>query len=106
MLFDYFKRNALDIYRAFYALLFFLCVKNCVLFTGVAPHAIHLMHGLETWDMKIAAALNGTQPINDNEWIGLLNLMEEWMSGIDEAVQYVGSTQKEEDRIESKPHIR
>ncbi|XP_078323462.1 axonemal dynein light chain domain-containing protein 1-like isoform X4 [Crassostrea virginica] len=73
---------------------------------GVAPHAIHLMHGLETWDMKIAAALNGTQPINDNEWIGLLNLMEEWMSGIDEAVQYVGSTQKEEDRIESKPHIR
>nr|XP_022325517.1 axonemal dynein light chain domain-containing protein 1-like isoform X2 [Crassostrea virginica] len=72
---------------------------------GVAPHAIHLMHGLETWDMKIASALNGTQPINDNEWIGLLNLMEEWMSGIDEAVQYVGSTQKEEDRIESKPHI-
>lgn len=60
---------------------------------GVAPHAIHLMHGLETWDMKIAAALNGTQLINDNEWIGLLNLMEEWMTGIDEAVQYVGSTQ-------------
>ncbi|XP_078323460.1 axonemal dynein light chain domain-containing protein 1-like isoform X2 [Crassostrea virginica] len=76
------------------------------LYNWVAPHAIHLMHGLETWDMKIAAALNGTQPINDNEWIGLLNLMEEWMSGIDEAVQYVGSTQKEEDRIESKPHIR
>ncbi|XP_052721411.1 axonemal dynein light chain domain-containing protein 1-like isoform X4 [Crassostrea angulata] len=73
---------------------------------GVAPHAIHLMHGLETWDMKIAAALNGTQLINDNEWIGLLNLMEEWMTGIDEAVQYVGSTQKEEERIESKPHIR
>ncbi|XP_078323463.1 axonemal dynein light chain domain-containing protein 1-like isoform X5 [Crassostrea virginica] len=57
------------------------------LYNWVAPHAIHLMHGLETWDMKIAAALNGTQPINDNEWIGLLNLMEEWMSGIDEAVQ-------------------
>ncbi|XP_056012057.1 axonemal dynein light chain domain-containing protein 1-like isoform X3 [Ostrea edulis] len=73
---------------------------------GVAPHAIHLMHGLETWDMKIAAALNGTQPIGDNEWVSLLNLMEEWMGGIDDAVQYVGSTQKEEDRIESKPHTR
>ncbi|XP_062611821.1 axonemal dynein light chain domain-containing protein 1-like isoform X3 [Saccostrea cucullata] len=73
---------------------------------GVAPHAIHLMHGLETWDLKIAAALNGTQPINDNEWVSLLNLMEEWMGGIDDAVQYVGSTQKEEDRIESKPHTR
>nr|XP_034304358.1 LOW QUALITY PROTEIN: axonemal dynein light chain domain-containing protein 1 [Crassostrea gigas] len=73
---------------------------------GVAPHAIHLMHGLETWDMRLLPALNGTQLINDNEWIGLLNLMEEWMTGIDEAVQYVGSTQKEEERIESKPHIR
>lgn len=56
--------------------------------------------------MKIAAALNGTQPIGDNEWVSLLNLMEEWMGGIDDAVQYVGSTQKEEDRIESKPHTR
>ncbi|XP_061169866.1 axonemal dynein light chain domain-containing protein 1-like isoform X2 [Saccostrea echinata] len=76
------------------------------LYTWVAPHAIHLMHGLETWDLKIAASLNGTQPINDNEWVSLLNLMEEWMGGIDDAVQYVGSTQKEEDRIESKPHTR
>lgn len=83
-----------------------LLFKLNLLYLGVAPHAIHLMHGLETWDMKIAAALNGTQLINDNEWIGLLNLMEEWMTGIDEAVQYVGSTQKEEERIESKPHIR
>ena len=65
---------------------------------GVASRVIHLSNGLETWDMKVTSHLNGTMAINDNEWGSLVQLMEDWLVGIDEAVEYVGTTVKEEDR--------
>lgn len=64
------------------------------------------MNGMETWDMKITSSLNGTMPIHDNEWAGLLLTMEEWLAAIEEAIQYVGSTQREEERAEHRPHTR
>ncbi|KAK3088891.1 hypothetical protein FSP39_025040 [Pinctada imbricata] len=73
---------------------------------GVAPHAIRLMHGLESWELKLTSSLNGTFTINDNEWGALCQLMEEWMGCVDDAVQYVGSTQRDDDRTENKPHVR
>ncbi|KAL4218861.1 Axonemal dynein light chain domain-containing protein 1 [Mactra antiquata] len=73
---------------------------------GVATNVIHLMNGMETWDMKITSSLNGTMPIHDNEWAGLLLTMEEWLSSIEEAVEYVGSTQREDERAENRPHTR
>jgi hypothetical protein len=48
--------------------------------------------------MKVTSHLNGTMAINDNEWGSLVQLMEDWLVGIDEAVEYVGTTVKEEDR--------
>ena len=73
---------------------------------GVATNVIHLMNGMETWDMKITSSLNGTMPIHDNEWAGLLLTMEEWLAAIEEAIEYVGSTQREEERAEHRPHTR
>lgn len=64
----------------------------------MASRVIHLSNGLETWDMKVTSHLNGTMAINDNEWGSLVQLMEDWLVGIDEAVEYVGTTVKEEDR--------
>lgn len=73
---------------------------------GVATIVIHLMNGMETWDMKITSCVNGTMPIHDNEWAGLLLIMEEWLTAIEEATEYVGSTQREEERLENRPHTR
>ena len=73
---------------------------------GVATNVIHLMNGMETWDMKITSSLTGTMPIHDNEWAGLLLIMEEWLTSIEEAVEYVGGTQREDERIENRPHTR
>lgn len=53
---------------------------------GVASRVIHLANGLETWDMKLTSHLNGTLSINDNEWGSLVQMMEDWLVGIDEAV--------------------
>lgn len=72
----------------------------------MATNVIHLMNGMETWDMKITSSLNGTMPIHDNEWAGLLLTMEEWLTAIEEAVEYVGSTQREDERTENRPHTR
>jgi hypothetical protein len=44
--------------------------------------------------MKVTSHLNGTMAINDNEWGSLVQLMEDWLVGIDEAVEYVGTTVK------------
>lgn len=52
---------------------------------GVAPNAIHLLNALETWDMRVSSALNGTLPIHDNEWGALCQLMEEWLTAVDAA---------------------
>ncbi|XP_033732804.1 axonemal dynein light chain domain-containing protein 1-like isoform X2 [Pecten maximus] len=71
---------------------------------GVAPNAIHLLNALETWDMRVSSALNGTLPIHDNEWGALCQLMEEWLTAVDAASKYVGTTQSEEERDEGKPH--
>lgn len=71
---------------------------------GVASRVIHLANGLETWDMKLTSHLNGTLSINDNEWGSLVQMMEDWLVGIDEAVEYVGTTQKEEDREKGRLH--
>ncbi|XP_021363514.1 axonemal dynein light chain domain-containing protein 1-like isoform X7 [Mizuhopecten yessoensis] len=71
---------------------------------GVAPNAIHLLNALETWDMRVSSALNGTLPIHDNEWGALCQLMEEWLTAVDAASEYVGTTQSEEERDEGKPH--
>ncbi|XP_052789465.1 axonemal dynein light chain domain-containing protein 1-like isoform X3 [Mya arenaria] len=73
---------------------------------GVATNVIHLMNGMETWDMKITSCLNGTLPIHDTEWAGLLLTMEEWLAAIEEAVEYVGATQREDERMENRPHTR
>lgn len=73
---------------------------------GVAPNAIHLLNALETWDMRVSSALNGTLPIHDNEWGALCQLMEEWLTAVDAASKYVGTTQSEEERDEGKPHTR
>ncbi|XP_053380213.1 axonemal dynein light chain domain-containing protein 1-like [Mercenaria mercenaria] len=73
---------------------------------GVATNVIHLMNGMETWDMKITSSINGTMPIHDNEWAGLLLTMEEWLSSIEEAIEYVGSTQREDERVENRAHTR
>ncbi|XP_021363508.1 axonemal dynein light chain domain-containing protein 1-like isoform X2 [Mizuhopecten yessoensis] len=73
---------------------------------GVAPNAIHLLNALETWDMRVSSALNGTLPIHDNEWGALCQLMEEWLTAVDAASEYVGTTQSEEERDEGKPHTR
>ena len=72
----------------------------------MATNVIHLMNGMETWDMKLASGLNGTMPIHDMEWVGLCQLMEDWLASIKEAVEYVGSTQREESRAEGLPHTR
>ncbi|XP_060065790.1 axonemal dynein light chain domain-containing protein 1-like [Ylistrum balloti] len=81
--------------------------SGCVNFlAGVAPNAIHLLNALETWDMRVSSALNGTLPIHDNEWGALCQLMEEWLTAVDSAAEYVGTTQSEEDRDEGKPHTR
>ncbi|XP_052091533.1 axonemal dynein light chain domain-containing protein 1-like isoform X3 [Mytilus californianus] len=71
---------------------------------GVASRVIHLANGLETWDMKLTSHLNGTLSINDNEWGSLVQMMEDWLVGIDEAEEYVGTTQKEEDREKGRLH--
>ncbi|CAG2256169.1 unnamed protein product [Mytilus edulis] len=71
---------------------------------GVASRVIHLANGLETWDMKLTSHLNGALSINDNEWGSLVQMMEDWLVGIDEAVEYVGTTQKEEDREKGRLH--
>ncbi|KAL3870210.1 hypothetical protein ACJMK2_038289, partial [Sinanodonta woodiana] len=73
---------------------------------GVATLVIHLMNGLETWDMKITAGLNGTMAIHDTEWIGICQLMEDWLNAIQKAIEYVGTTQREDDRNEGRPHTR
>ena len=64
------------------------------------------MNGMETWDMKIASGLNGTMPIHDMEWAGLAQLMDDWLVSIKEAIEYVGSTQREESRADGIPHTR
>ena len=73
---------------------------------GVATNVIHLMNGMETWDMKITSSLNGTMPVHDNEWSSLLLTMEEWLAAIAEAVEYVGATQREDERLEQRSHTR
>ena len=84
----------------------FIIYILCISPSGVATNVIHLMNGMETWDMKLASSLNGTMPIHDMEWGGLCQLMEDWLSSITEAVEYVGSTQREESRAEGLPHTR
>lgn len=74
--------------------------------SGVAPHSIHLLNSLETWDMKLASCLNGTMAINDNEWGALCQLMEEWLGAVDHVIEYVGTTQRDDERAEKKPHSR
>ncbi|KAL5011861.1 hypothetical protein ScPMuIL_010412 [Solemya velum] len=71
---------------------------------GVASNLIHLRNSLEAWDMRIVAVLNGTLVVPDSEWSSLAHQMEEWISTAREAIDFIGTTQREESRMEGKPH--
>ncbi|XP_070532396.1 axonemal dynein light chain domain-containing protein 1-like isoform X2 [Ptychodera flava] len=71
---------------------------------GVAKGFITLQNAMEVWDTKLTQVVNGAPYPPESEWGRLYDLFEDWIVVIDETLSIVGSTQKEEDRHENKPH--
>ncbi|XP_077986638.1 axonemal dynein light chain domain-containing protein 1-like isoform X2 [Glandiceps talaboti] len=71
---------------------------------GVAKGFITLQNAMEIWDTKLTQVVNGAAYPPESEWGRLYDLLEDWMVLIDETLDIVGSTQKESERNERKPH--
>lgn len=72
----------------------------------MAAIVIHLQNIAETWESRLAAALSGTMPIQENDWSAFYQSLDEWLASLDLAHSYVGTTQTEEERQDGKPHVR
>nr|KAG5700478.1 hypothetical protein BaRGS_013965 [Batillaria attramentaria] len=73
---------------------------------GVAAIVIHLQNAIESWDAKLSAAIAGSIPIRDTDWSNFYQLLDEWVLSLETVILYVGTTEKDEDRQEQKPHVR
>ena len=73
-------------------------------YTGVATGIIHISNSLETWDNKFSALLHGSNPLPDQEWLRFFQLMDDWLNSIDETMDVIGSSQKEDERTEGRTH--
>ncbi len=82
-----------------------LSPKKCLISTsGVATGLIHINNNLETWDNKLNAAIQGNNPLPDQDWIRFYQLLDDWIVSIEETAEEVGSTQKEDDRAQGIEH--
>ncbi|KAK7095467.1 axonemal dynein light chain domain-containing protein 1-like [Littorina saxatilis] len=72
---------------------------------GVAAIVIQMTNVVESWEARIISALNGTLPIQDSDWSAFYQSLDDWVASLDQAQQYVGTTQAEEERREGKPHV-
>ena len=48
----------------------------------------------------------GTLPLPDTEWGALYQTLEEWLALVQQAYEYVGTNQRDEDRQDGRPHVR
>ena len=76
------------------------------LFSGVATGLIHVANSIETWSQKFNAVMHGSIPLPESEWIKFYQQLDDWAASIDETSAVVGTTQKEEDKLEKKPHYK
>ncbi|CAH1787293.1 unnamed protein product [Owenia fusiformis] len=71
---------------------------------GTARGIIHLVNSLETWDNKLNAVMHGSNPLPDAEWLRFYQLLDDWVLSINDTLQYIGGTQKEDDREQGGMH--
>ncbi|KAK3723089.1 hypothetical protein RRG08_037283 [Elysia crispata] len=72
---------------------------------GVAGLIINLQSSLETWETKVTSHAQGTLPLPDTEWGALYQTLEEWLTLVQQAYEYVGTSQRDEDRQDGRPHV-
>ena len=74
--------------------------------TGLVTSLIYLGNATEFWHVKISTCVNGVTPLTESDWDSFYAVLDDWTNTLDSAGQYVGSTQKLDDRKEDKPHTR
>ena len=67
---------------------------------------ISLTNTLETWDNKFHTVLHGANPLPDQDWIRFYSLLDDWIVTTEEIIEGIGTTQREEERNQAKPHTR
>ena len=60
---------------------------------------------METWESRLSAVVHGSNPLPEQEWVRFYQMLSDWITCIEEAAQYSGQTQREEDRNAGKEHI-
>ncbi|XP_055896858.1 axonemal dynein light chain domain-containing protein 1-like isoform X1 [Biomphalaria glabrata] len=71
---------------------------------GVAALIIQVQSSMDAWTTKLFSYSHGVLVLQDSDWANLYQTMEDWVVQLTQAVDYVGTTQKEEERQEEKPH--
>ncbi|XP_012942468.1 axonemal dynein light chain domain-containing protein 1 isoform X2 [Aplysia californica] len=71
---------------------------------GVAGLIIHLQSALENWETRLMSSLQGVLNLQESDWGSLYQALEDWLASLGQAVEYVGTTQKDEDRQDGRPH--
>ncbi len=59
---------------------------------------------MENWDQKFNTMLHGSNPLPDAEWGRFFQVMDDWVVSLESTIEAVGSTQKEDDKHDAKPH--
>lgn len=67
---------------------------------------IHLTNAIELWETRLTSALNGTMTLQETDWSGFYHTLDDWVVAVDQCLEYVGTTQKQEDKQEGREHTR
>ncbi|XP_071115667.1 axonemal dynein light chain domain-containing protein 1-like [Haliotis cracherodii] len=71
---------------------------------GVATSVIHLTNAIELWETRLTSALNGTMTLQETDWSSFYHTLDDWVVAVDQCLEYVGTTQKQEDKQEGREH--
>ncbi|ELU17826.1 hypothetical protein CAPTEDRAFT_221957 [Capitella teleta] len=65
---------------------------------GVATGLIHLGNAFEMWSGKVNMLLNGSNPLQDQDWLRFMQCLDEWSAFVLHCLALIGSTQKEDEK--------
>ncbi|XP_059177935.1 axonemal dynein light chain domain-containing protein 1-like isoform X2 [Physella acuta] len=73
---------------------------------GVAALTIQFQSSLEIWEARLVSNSHGVLALQESDWGNFYQALEDWAALLKQAIDLVGTTQRDEDRRDDKPHTR